>query len=52
MDTDSGAVLSRLGNLRLVADYTLEPVPVTAIQRALTEATRFIEIARGLLVPE
>jgi len=27
----------------------LEPVPATDVQRALTEATRFIETARGLL---
>ena len=49
LDTASGAVLSRLENLRLVADYTLEPVPATDVQRALTEAARFIETARGLL---
>ena len=49
LDTASGAVLSRLENLRLVADYTLEPVPATDVQRALMEAARFIETARGLL---
>jgi len=42
-------VLSRLENLRLVSDYTLEPVPATDVQRALTEAARFIETVRGLL---
>ena len=49
LDTASGAVLSRLENLRLVADYTLEPVPATDVQRALMEAARFIETARGPL---
>jgi len=49
LDTASGAVLSRLENLRLVADYTLETVPATDVQRALTEAARFIETVRGLL---
>jgi uncharacterized protein (UPF0332 family) len=49
LDTASGAVLSRLENLRLVADYTLESVPATDVQRALKEATQFIETARGLL---
>jgi uncharacterized protein (UPF0332 family) len=49
LDAASGAVLSRLENLRLVADYTLEPVPAADVQRALTEAARFIETVRGLL---
>ena len=49
LDTASGAVLSRLENLCLVTDYTLDLVPATDVQRALTEAARFIETARGLL---
>jgi len=47
LDAASGAILSRLENLRLVADYTLEPIPVADVQRALTEAARFIEIIKG-----
>jgi hypothetical protein len=39
--------LSRLENLRLVADYTQEPIPVADVQRALTEAARFIDIVKG-----
>lgn len=49
LDAASGAVLSRLENLRLMADYTLEPVPIVDVQRALTEAARFIETVRGQL---
>jgi hypothetical protein len=44
----SGAVLSCLENLRLVADYTLKPVPATDAQRALTEATRFIKAVKDI----
>jgi len=43
-----GATLSRLQNLRLVADYTLEPVPLADAGRAITEAERFIVIAEGI----
>jgi len=43
-----GATLSRLQNLRLVADYTLEPVPLVDAGRAITEAERFIAIAEGI----
>jgi uncharacterized protein (UPF0332 family) len=51
LDAATGAILSRLENLRLVADYTLEPIPLVDVQRGLIEAARFIEIVRGLSNP-
>jgi predicted nucleotidyltransferase len=44
-DADVAVFLDRIDDL--VADYTLEPIPVTDVQRALTEAARFIEIVKG-----
>lgn len=44
-----GAVLSRLQNLRMVADYTLDAVPTADAQRAVSEAAAFIEAARALI---
>jgi hypothetical protein len=41
--------LSRLENLRLIADYTLESVPIVDVQRALNDAARFIETVRTQL---
>lgn len=49
MEPSMAAVLSRLQNLRLVADYTLEPVPPDDAGRALQDAERFISAARDLL---
>jgi uncharacterized protein (UPF0332 family) len=49
LDTSDGAVLSRLENLRLVADYTLEMVPESDAMRAVEEASRFITVAERLL---
>lgn len=49
LDAPIGAVLSRLESLRLIADYTFEPVPAADARRALVEAVRFIETIRGLL---
>ena len=49
LDVAYGAVLSRLENLRLVADYTLEPIPAADVQRALTEAAQFIKAVKNLL---
>ncbi len=40
---EQGAVLSRLENLRLAADYTLEPVPYTDAERAVREAEAFMQ---------
>ncbi|HSM28811.1 MAG TPA: HEPN domain-containing protein [Thioalkalivibrio sp.] len=41
-----GAVLSRLENLRIAADYTLEPIPVHDAARAVGEARNFLEWAK------
>ena len=41
---EQGAVLSRLENLRLVADYTLQPIPVTDAQRAAKEAEVLLRV--------
>lgn len=41
-------VLSRLQNLRMVADYTLDAVPAVDAQRAVSEAG-FLEAARALI---
>jgi uncharacterized protein (UPF0332 family) len=49
LDPGTAAVLSRLQNLRLVADYTLEAVPIEDAGRALVEAKGFIESVRALL---
>lgn len=48
MDATMGAVLSRLQNLRLVADYTLEPIPLENARRAVAEAEQFVAAARAL----
>jgi len=49
LDASEGAVLSRLENLRLVADYTLETVPIADAGRAVEEAARFISVIERLL---
>lgn len=41
-----GAVLSRLENLRIAADYTLEPIPLPDAARAIGEARNFLEWAK------
>jgi uncharacterized protein (UPF0332 family) len=41
---EQGAVLSRLENLRLAADYTLEPIPHKDAERAVSEAEVFLEL--------
>lgn len=51
MEPRRAAVLSRLQNLRLVADYTLTPIPTTDAERALHEAEMFVAEARRLLRP-
>jgi uncharacterized protein (UPF0332 family) len=43
-----GAILSRLQQLRLVADYTLEPIPLDDAKRAIAEAERFIAVAEEI----
>ena len=48
LSTRHGATLSRLENLRLAADYTLEPIPLEDAARALDEATHFVRDAAGL----
>ena len=45
-----GAVLARLQNLRLVADYTLTSIPETDAQRAIREADAFINAAKALYI--
>ena len=47
---EMGATLSRLQNLRLVADYTLEPVPLDDASHAIAEAERFIAVAEEIEV--
>lgn len=42
---DMGATLSRLQNLRLVADYTLETVHLDDASRAIAEAEQFVAMA-------
>ena len=46
IDVETGAILSRLQSLRLVADYTLEPIPPDDARRAISEAERLIGLAR------
>jgi uncharacterized protein (UPF0332 family) len=48
LSISDGAVLSRLENLRLVADYTLQMVPEPDAERAVEEASRFIGVAERL----
>lgn len=38
-----GATLARLENLRLAADYMLEPIPIPDATRALREAQAFVD---------
>jgi uncharacterized protein (UPF0332 family) len=45
IEVEAGAIISRLQNLRLVADYTLEPIPPEDARRAISEAERLIAIA-------
>lgn len=49
VESARGAVLSRLQNLRMVADYTLDAIPAADAQRAVSEAAAFIEAARPLI---
>lgn len=49
IDPATAAALSRLQNLRLVADYTLEAIPLQDAQRAIKEADGFIAAARSLI---
>ncbi|MFP4279474.1 MAG: HEPN domain-containing protein [Halochromatium sp.] len=49
VDVEIGAILSRLQQLRLVADYTLEPIPLDDAKRAIAEAERFIAVAEALM---
>lgn len=48
LDATQGAVLSRLQNLRLVADYSLEVIPLEDARRAVREAEQFLAAARAL----
>lgn len=49
VDSAPGALLSRLLNLRMAADYTLDAIPAADAQRAVSEAAAFIEAARPLI---
>jgi uncharacterized protein (UPF0332 family) len=46
IDVETGAILSRLQSLRLIADYTPEPIPPEDARRAILEAERLIALAR------
>jgi uncharacterized protein (UPF0332 family) len=45
IDVETGAILSRLQSLHLIADYTLEPIPPKDARRAISEAERLIALA-------
>jgi uncharacterized protein (UPF0332 family) len=51
LDPTIGAIVARLQNLRLIADYTLQPIPAPDARRALNEAEDFISAARAQLTP-
>jgi hypothetical protein len=42
-------VLSRLESLRLVADYTLQAIPLVDAERAIREAEGFLVVLFGLI---
>lgn len=52
MQPAAAAVLSRLQNLRLVADYTLDTIPVPDAARAVAEAGDFVALAARLVAAD
>jgi len=49
LSPEQGAVLSRLESLRLVADYTLQAIPLVDAERAIREAEGFLVVLFGLI---
>jgi len=47
IDVATGAILSRLQSLRLVADYTLEAIPLDDAWLAISEAEQLLAMARA-----
>ena len=52
VDTNMGAVISRIERLRLIADYEGVPIEMEQAHDALQQAEKFVEMVREELLPD
>ena len=52
VDTNTGAVISRIERLRLIADYEGVPVEMEQAHDALQQAEEFVEVVRAEFLPD
>ena len=52
VNTDTGAVISRIERLRLIADYEGTPVETEQAREALQQAEKFVEAIREEFLPD
>ena len=52
VDTRTGAVISRIERLRLIADYEGTPMEVEQAHDALRQAGKFVEVVRAEFLPD
>ena len=52
IDTNMGAVVSRIERLRLIADYEGVPIEMEQAHDALQQAEKFVEVVRAELLPD
>ena len=52
VDTNMGAVISRIERLRLIADYEGVPIEMEQAQDALQQAEKFVEVVRADFLPD
>ena len=52
VDTKTGAVISRVERLRLIADYEGVPIEMEQAHDALQQAEKFVEVVRAELLPD
>ena len=52
VDTKTGAVISRIERLRLIADYEGVPIEMEQALDALQQAEKFVEVVRSEFLPD
>ena len=52
VDTKTGAVISRIERLRLIADYEGVPIEMEQAHDALQQAEKFVEVVRAEFLPD
>ena len=52
VDTKTGAVISRIERLRLIADYEGVPIEMEQAHDALQQAEKFVEVIRAEFLPD